>query len=149
MPQRKRRPRNNVTVDGYTYRWDSDDENEDDAIFEAWENRDWLSWLTEHLRFPFRAQRMEDDEDWGLEDTGKQREIGGRTASPFCVGSIVTATRFSAVNEHLDPDFEGIMVEAECQGEQGAVPLQDFEAVPPDDPNYGPVKEWVVHYANR
>lgn len=76
---------------------------------------------------------------------GNSRE----TTSPFSVGSIVTVTGFPAINEHMDPDFEGILAEAECQGEQGVVPLQDFEVVPPDDPNYGPVKEWVVHYANR
>jgi len=66
MPKRPERPQHSVTVNGYMYRWDSDDEDEDDAIFEAWESRDWLAWLTEHLRFPFQAQRMEDEEGWGL-----------------------------------------------------------------------------------
>ena len=144
-----RPPKHSVTIDGYTYRWDSDDEDEDDAIFEAWENRDWLAWLKEHLRFPFRAQRMEDEEGWGLEDTDKKRETAAKAASPFRLGSIVTVTGLPAINEDIDQDFEGIVVEAECQGEQGVVPLQDFEVVSPDDPNYGPVKEWVVHYANR
>ena len=93
---------------------------------------------------------MEDEEGWEWEDLDMGlRETAAKTASPFSVGSIVTVTGFPAINEHLDPDFEGILVEAKCQGEQGVVPLQDFEAVPPDDPNYGPVKEWVVHYANR
>ena len=144
-----RPPEHCVTVNGYTYRWDSDDDDEDDAIFEAWENRDWLAWLSEHLRFPFRAQRREDEEGWGPEDTDKERENAAKTALPFRIGSVVTVTGLPAINEDLDPDFEGILVEAECQGEQGVVELQDFEVVPPDDPNYGPVKEWVVHYANR
>lgn len=145
-----RPPKHSVTVDGYTYRWDSDDEDENDAIFEAWENRDWLAWLKQHLRFPFQAQRMEDEEGWEWEDLDKElRETAAKTTSPFSVGSIVTVTGFPAINEHLDPDFEGILVEAKCQGEQGVVPLRDFEAVPPSDSNYGPVKEWVVHYANR
>lgn len=144
-----RPPKHSVTVDGYTCRWDRDDEDEDDAIFEAWEDRDWMVWLKQHLRFPFQAQRMEDEEGWGLEDTDEKRETAAKTASPFSVGSIVTVTGLSAINEDLDQDFEGVLVEAECQGEHGVVPLQDFEVVPPDDPNYGPVKEWVVHYANR
>ena len=146
MTRGGRRPANSVTVNGYTYRWDSDDEQEDDRIFEIWEERDWLTWLGKHLRFPFQAQRMEDDEDWEPEDTDGKRET---VAPPFSVGSIVTVTRLPAVNEDIDQDFEGILVDAECQGERGVVPLQDFEVVPPDDPNFGPVKEWVVHYANR
>ena len=148
MPKRKRRPRNNVTIDGYTYRWDSDDEDELDAIFEVWEDRDWLSWLREHLRFPFQAQRMEMDGHWMTDpEGGWDGDCGG--PRPFDLGLIVAVAGLSEGNEHVDWGFEGILMDAECLGKKGVVPLQDFEVVPPNDPNYGPVKEWVVRYANR
>jgi len=135
-----------VTVNGYMYRWDSDDADEDTAIFDVWENRAWLAWLKQHLRLPFRAQRMEEEQGWLQDDADEQRGIAAKTASPFSLGSIVTVTGLSMINDDIAPDFEGVVVDAECQGEQGVVALQDLEVVPPDDPNYGPVREWVVHY---
>ena len=128
-------PEHCVTVNGYTFRWDSDDEDEDDAIFEAWENRDWLAWLDEHLRFPFRAQRMEDEEGGGPEDTD-ERENAAKTALPFRVGSVVTVTGLPAINEDLDQDFDGVLVEAECQGDAAGHPgAMEPHAFPADRPS--------------
>ena len=136
-----KKPKHSVSVNGYTYRWDSDDDEELDALFEAWGKRDWLAWLKQHLRFPFQAKRVEDDHRAYFEE--------GVARQPFSIGSTMQIVGLSDFNEDLDLDFDGVIVKARDGQEKGEVPLQDLEVVPPDDPNYGPVKEWVVHYANR
>ena len=138
---RPKKHKHSVCVNGYTYRWDSDDEDEMDAIFEEWGNRDWLAWLRQHLCFPFQAKRVEDDDDAYFEE--------GVAGKPFRLDSKIEVVALSGINEDIDLDFDGVIVEARHEGKKGEVPLQDLEVVPPDDPNYGPVKEWVVHYANR
>ena len=137
--KRVKKPKHSVAVNGYTFRWDSDDDEELDAIFESWEEREWMAWLKKHLRFPFNVRRVEDGSNFHGEEEGR----------PFAVGSRMTVQGISEATEDGDLDFGGVLVEVECNGEKGIIPLQDLEVTPPDDPNYGHVKEWVVHYANR
>ena len=137
----RKKPKHSVTINGYTYRWDSDNDEELDAIFFAWADRDWLTWLKEHLHFPFQAKRVDDDDDAYFEK--------GVAGQPFRLGSTMTIVGLSEMNEDVDLDFDGVIVDAKHGQRTKDVPLQDLEVVPPDDPNYGPVMEWVVRYANR
>jgi len=93
MPKKlkPKKPKHSVTVNGYTYRWDSDDEDEMDAIFEAWGKRDWLAWLKEHLRFSFQAKRVEDDHRPFFEE--------GVPRQPFSIGSTMQIVGLSDINE--------------------------------------------------
>lgn len=138
---RAKKPKHSVTVNGYTYRWDSTKDQEMNAIFDAWAERDWLAWLKEHLHFPFQAKRVDDDDDAYFKK--------GVAGQPFRLGSTMTIVGLSDMNDEVDLDFSGVTVDAKHGRRKDAVPLQDLEVVPPDDPNYGPVMEWVVHDANK
>ena len=55
----------------------------------------------------------------------------------------------------FEADFDGVIVEVRgdrrrrCKEGKGCLPLQDLEVRPKDNPNYWPVREFVVWYANR
>ena len=138
-----KKPKHSVAVNGYTYRWSSDNVDEQDAIFFAWADRDWLAWLKEHLHFPFQAKRVDDDDDAHFEK--------GVAGQPFRLESTMTVVGLSKTNRDidLDRDFDGFCVDAVDGSKKASVPLQDLEVVPHDDPNYGPVMEWVFRQANR
>lgn len=128
-----------------TWDLDSDEEGYEDEAFdrkcEEWEDRDWVPWLGENLTFPFQAERMEDDVDIFAPE-----ELQAR--NPYPVGCKVKVMGISDYD--CDPDFEGVIVDVVGKnGKKGALPLQDMEVRPKNDPNYWPVREFVVWYANR
>jgi len=110
------KPRHAVNVDGRTYRWDSDDDQEMDRLLEEWAERDWLAWIKEHLRFPFQVRRKDDDDNACFTEG-----VAGR---PFRLGSAMTVTGLSRHQDDLD--FDGVLVDAVCGKEEGVVPLQDL-----------------------
>ena len=131
----------------YDSSWDLDygekgyDKDAYDRKSEEWEERDWIEWLQENLTFPFKAERMEDDVDMFA-----PKNLQGR--NPFKVGCHVTVTGITDLD--CDPDFEGVIINVVGEkGKKGAFPLQDLEVQPKTDPNYWPVREFVVWYANR
>jgi len=52
-------------------------------------------------------------------------------------------------DEDSDVEFGGLIGEVKAKGRKGSLPLQDIEVYPKSDPNYWPVREFVVWYANR
>ena len=126
--------------------YDSDEEGYDDEAFdrkyEEWEQRDWLEWLRKNLTFPFQAERMEDS----YLDMFAPKELHAR--NPYPVGCQVTVSRIA--DGDCDPSFDGVIVEVTGgSAKKGELPLQDLEVRPKSDPNYWPVREFVVWYANR
>jgi len=49
----------------------------------------------------------------------------------------------------FEPDFHGVLVDVRQGHRRRVVPLQDLEVRPKDNPNFWPVREFVVWYANR
>jgi hypothetical protein len=104
------------------YQWGFDTEEEWDAKFKEWEKREWMSWLETHLTFPFEAIYVEGD--------GKKVRV------------------LELVD--FDPgDLYGVIVEARQERRTLDLPLCGLEVTPETDPNYGPVKEFAVYWANR
>ena len=128
----------------YDSSWDSEEDVYGEAFdkkYEEWEKRDWVSWLKENLTFPFQAERVEDLYiDSFAPDEVKQR-------NPFPVGCQVKVVGIADYD--CDVDFEGVIVDVQKEGKKGCLPLQDLEVRPKEDPNYWPVREFVVWYANR
>jgi hypothetical protein len=126
----------------YDSSWDEDDG--DSEAFERksreWKNRDWIAWLKAQLRFPFRARRMEDDQDPFAPEAGRPKPV-------FSVGGEVEV--LGIADEDADVEFEGLIMAVRNKQRKGCIPLQDLEVRPPSDPNYWPVREFVVWYANR
>ena len=73
--------------------------------------------------------------------------------NPFPVDCQVEVIGIAEGN--FEPDFDGVIVEVRgdrssgCKKRKGLLPLQDLEVQPKDNPNYWPVREFVVWYANR
>jgi len=126
----------------YDTSWD--DDNGDIKAFERksrqWKSRNWIAWLKKNLKFPFEAERMEDDLDPFAPDDIKAR-------NPFPVGCKVQV--FGIADEDCDVEFEGVIMEVRDRKRKGYIPLQDMEVFPKSDPNYWPVREFVVWYANQ
>jgi hypothetical protein len=125
----------------YDSSWDRDDEDAFDRKCEEWDRRDWIPWLTANLTFPFRAERVEHM----YLDPGAPEELYAR--DPFPVGCQVQI--LGIPEGDFEPDFDGVIVRVQGAKRKGYVPLQDFEVRPKRDPNYWPVREFVVWYANR
>ena len=136
-----------MSAERYDTSWDQGDEEAWDRKYEEWGSRDWVECLRANLKFPFRARRRE----------GMDRDIFVSEAlharSPFPVGCEVEVV--SIVEGDFEPDFNGVIVEVRgdrnhrCKKSKSFLPLQDLEVRPKDDPNYWPVREFVVWYANR
>ena len=99
------------------------------------------------MKFPFRARRQESDD----EDFLAAEEMRGRIPFPYeCEVDVLGIWKGD-----FAPDCEGVMMEVRgdkrcgCNAIEGTVPLQDFEVIPKSDPNYWPVREFAVWYANR
>ena len=127
------------------HRWDlreSDDGYlpESDEAFEQkmeeWAARDWPAWLAQHLTFSFQATREEDDDDAYFR--------AGAAKSPFRLGHTMEVTGLA--EEDVD---RGILAEVREKKRAGCVPLCDLEVTPKTDPNFWPVREYVVWFANR
>jgi len=131
----------------YDASWDQGDEEAWDRKYEEWGSRDWVEWLGANLKFPFRARRMEDMDL----DMFAPEELHAR--NPFSTGCEVEVVGIAEGD--FEPDFDGVLVEVHgqerhrCKESKGCLPLQDLEVRPKDNPNYWPVHEFVVWYANR
>jgi hypothetical protein len=103
---------------------------------QEWAKRDWMTWLSEHLTFPFNVTRKEDEDDAYFEK--------GTAGAVFRLGHTMKAVE-------LESDFFplGIVVKVREQRKVGQVPLCDVDATPKSDKNYWPVREYVVWFANR
>jgi hypothetical protein len=119
--------------------WERDDDAFDQKL-EEWHQCDWVPWLRRQLTFPFRAERVEDMDRDLFERRGQ--------ANPCPVGCEVEVLGIG--DGDFEPDFHGVIVDVRGDGNwRGAVPLQDLEVRPKTDPNFWPVREFVVWYANR
>ena len=143
MTRRKKRKRTMPRVpEGYDAAWDLADSWEAfEQKAEEWDGRDWVPWLRDHLSFPFEVVRQEDMDD--------ERYIFGNEPRPehFAAGSKMTVLGIS--DAAFEPVFHGVLVDVRQDGHRGVVPLQDLEVHPKSAPNFWPVREFVVWYANR
>jgi len=134
-----------VMSDTDDHRWDlaKSDEGDlpesDEAFekkFEEWQGRAWSDWLGKHLTFPFSITREEDDDD-----------------AYFSSGAAKAAFRLGHKMEVLGLDGEdvdrGVMIKVREKGKMGHVPLCDVQVTPKSNPNFWPVREYVVWFANR
>jgi hypothetical protein len=131
----------------YDASWDRGNEAAWERKYQEWESRDWVAWLKAELKFPFRARRVEDL----YLDMFAPEELHAR--NPFPVGCEVEV--LGIADGDFDPGFDGVLVEVRgderrgCRQKNGCLPLQDLEVRPKGDPNFWPVREFVVWYANR
>jgi len=133
-----------MSPERYDPSWDRGNEKAWDRKYKEWGSRDWVEWLKVKLKFPFRARRRE----------GMDRDIfAPEELSLFPVGCEVEVVRIAEGD--FEPGFDGVIVEvrghkrSRCKKSKCCLPLQDLEVRPKDDPNYWPVREFVVWYANR
>jgi hypothetical protein len=119
----------------YDSSWDSDRGNEDafDRKYEEWRRRDWMKWLTERLTFPFEVKRIEN-----VEENPFDPETG-----PFSVGQCMQA---SGLEEHWKYE---VALKVASGKKKSIVPLADVEVTARDNPNFWPVREYVVWAANH
>jgi len=107
-----------------------------DRIYQQWQRRSWESWLKERLTFPFYVKRMEDEDDAYFTDIADHE--------PFRLGH-----EMKVVGIEMEDDLYGVIVKAREGRRVGYVPFCDVEVVDREDPNYWPVREYVVWFANR
>ncbi|MBI1987818.1 MAG: hypothetical protein HYS70_05675 [Nitrospinae bacterium] len=119
----------------YDSAWDGDyDDDAFDRKYEEWRRRDWMTWLSEKLSFPFEVERKEDMEENPF-DPGR---------GPFSVGR-----RMQAVSLDEEHWKYGMVVRVTDGKKKGAIPLADVEVTSKTNPNYWPVREYVVWSANH
>ena len=119
--------------------WDGDGDDAADAFdlkCQEWDQRNWMTWLTESLVFPFKATREED-----MDDTDPYPGAGTQL---FPVGQSLEVLGLEEEDEML-----GVIVKAKAKGQMGYLPLADLEVNPKTDRNYWPVREYVVWFANH
>ncbi len=105
--------------------------------YENWAKRNWIPWLQDNLSFPFEVKRKEDDDDAYFTDVAKRE--------PFRLGH--TMKVIAVLDEEMP--FRGIIVKVREGRKVGYVPLCDLEVTDKSDPNYWPVREYVVWDANK
>ena len=105
-----------------------------DEKYAEWEERDWELWLNHNLTIPFEAKRVEDEGGFG---SPKSKE-------PFGIGHIM-----NVLSIEEDDDKYGIIIKVREGRQKGYIPLCDVEVASRDDPNFWPVREYVVWFANR
>lgn len=103
--------------------------------FREWERRDWWDWLMQNLRFPFTAERIEDHSDAYFRDDVEEET--------FRLGHRMD------VLDLEDDEEDGILVKVKEGEVFGSVPLADLQVISKKDPNYWPVREYMVWFANR
>ncbi|MEK7674704.1 MAG: calcium-binding protein [Verrucomicrobiota bacterium] len=127
------------------HRWDLSEDDDgylpecDEAFeqkMEEWAARHWPQWLAQQLAFPFTVTREEDDDDAYF--------AAGAAKAPFRLGHKMEVVGLA--EEDVD---QGIIVEVREKNRTGCVPLGDLEVTPKRDPNFWPVREYVVWFANR
>ena len=104
--------------------------------FEEWQARDWPDWLAKHLTFQFTVTREEDEDDAYF--------APGAAKAPFRLDHKMEVVELA--EEDVD---RGVMVRVREKGQVGCVPLADVTVKPKTDPNFWPVREYVVWFANR
>ena len=107
-----------------------------DKIYKKWQKRSWEPWLHENLTFPFVVKRMEDDDDAYFTDIAERE--------PFRIGH-----EMNVIGIESEDDLYGIILKVREGRRVGNVPLCDVEVVDRKDPNFWPVREYVVWFANR
>ncbi|RJP76112.1 MAG: hypothetical protein C4522_19305 [Desulfobacteraceae bacterium] len=112
-----------------------DDQNAFDKKYREWQERSWELWLNENLKFPFLVKRMEDEDDAYFTDIADHE--------PFRLGH-----EMKVVALDMEDDLYGVIVKVREGRRVGYVPLCDFEVPDKEDPNYWPVREYVVWFAN-
>jgi Calcium binding len=122
-------------ADKYDSSWDTDESGDAfDRKCEEWERRDWAAWLRENLSFPFEVKREEDMDENPFDPSN----------GPFSVGRRIQAV---ALDEE---DWRyGILIRVMTGKKKGCIPLADVEVTSRANPNYWPVREYVVWAANR
>jgi hypothetical protein len=119
----------------YDSSWDTRNNRDKFEIkYEEWEQRNWNAWLQENLSFPFEVERMEDMEENPFEVND----------GPFAVGHCMKAL---ALDE--EDDEYGFLIRVKDGKKEGLVPLEDVEVTSRKDPNFWPVREYVVWMANH
>ena len=118
----------------YDSSWDEDNEELFDEKYSEWEERDWESWLNENLTFPFEIKREEDGEEWGDKKSKKLFGIGH-------------TMEVLSINE--DDDKYGVIIKVREGRKTGYIPLCDVEVTSRTNPNFWPVREYVVWFANH
>lgn len=101
-----------------------------------WEKRQWKKWLEENLTFPFKVRREDDENGPCFADIGR-REL-------FRLGHT-----FEVLGISYEDDLRGIIVKAREGRATGSVPLCDVQVISRCNPNFWPVKEYAVWFANR
>ena len=119
----------------YDSSWDEGNEEAWDKIYDKWEDRDWESWLTNNLSFPFLSIHREDERDFRPDYNNKD---------PFTIDHT-----FKVEGIELEDDWYGFIAQVKEGRRKGYVPLCDIEVTSKDNTNYWPVREYVVWFANR
>lgn len=120
----------------YDSSWDEGNHELWDRKYDEWEERDWENWLHAQLSFPFEVKREEDEDDAFFSDIASRQ--------PFRLGH-----RMKVLGIEDDDDHYGILVRVREGKTTGCVPLCDLEVTSRSDPNFWPVREYVVWFANR
>ena len=120
------------TSDGYVPR----DPEAFDRKRAEWEERNWWAWLEGKLAFPFTVERIEDEGDAYFREDAQEE--------PCRLGH-----RMRVLGLLDEEEDYGIFVSVEEGPVTGDVPLADLEVLPKEDPNYWPVREYVLWFANR
>ncbi|AFY68325.1 hypothetical protein Pse7367_0004 [Thalassoporum mexicanum PCC 7367] len=119
----------------YDSSWDEGNQELWDQKYEEWERRDWLTWLSDNLVFPFQVERMEDD--------------FGESPEPDQAFGLGHKMKAIAIDDEISDDLYGIIIKAKEGRKTGYVPLADVEVTDKEDPNFWAVREYVVWFANR
>ncbi len=122
----------------YDSSWDKDNHKLWDKKYKEWKEREsegkWQDWLEQNLSFPFEVKRVEDLSS----NPFKEKD------EPFDVGHIM---KLIAID--CDEDHYGIIVKVREGRKTAYLPLCDLEVTSKDDPNFWPVRKYVVWFANR
>uniref|UniRef100_A0A831U414 Uncharacterized protein n=1 Tax=Geobacter metallireducens TaxID=28232 RepID=A0A831U414_GEOME len=115
--------------------WERDAVAFEDKL-EEWRRRDWVAWLSEHLTFPFRAERINDEDDAYFTDSAERE--------PFRLGHTVNVLKVE-----LEDDQYGIIVKVSEGRKRRYVPLCDLGVPNKGAPDYWPIREYLSWFANR
>lgn len=112
--------------------------NEDsyNKIYNQWQLRSWVPWLNSKLTFPFFVKRMDDEDDAYFTDVADHE--------PFRLGHVM-----KVIGIEMEDDLYGIILNVREGRKVGYVPLCDVQVLDKEDPNYWPIREYVVWFANQ
>ena len=125
----------NSKNDIYDSSWDEDNEDLFDEKYAEWEERDWKSWLKQNLTIPFKVNRVE---DFGADFNSP------KSKTPFGVGRVM-----DVLSIHDEDDMYGVIISVQEDQRKAYLSLGEVEVTSRSDPNFWPVREYVVWFANR